>query len=155
MHENGRSQISSIQEILNNITNRLEILEQSTQIPKQPFEVFVVATEQVAAEAASTVFQNEPSFTSQSAQASLSAEASVDEASTYSFSQDIQASLGSLKSLLQRQHAPSSTTDLYFPCSSPRASAENVNLPPATLVLAALKKAAGKFNFLTCLTREH
>ncbi|TVY31773.1 putative transcriptional regulatory protein [Lachnellula subtilissima] len=136
--------LSLIQESVLEIKERLERLEKSQQAPKHSFDVCVVTAERNAASALSTTFQNEPSFLQQSAQASLSAEISAEEAKTGDSNQEIQYSLESLKSLLQGAYLPSSINDLYFPCSTARAPVEDIELPPMSLVVAALRKATVK-----------
>ncbi|KAH8762821.1 fungal-specific transcription factor domain-containing protein [Hyaloscypha finlandica] len=138
------SHLSLIQETLNEIKDRLGKLEQSQQEPKSPFEIHIVATERNASFGATAIFQNEPSFNNQSALASISAELSAEEANVTEFNMEIQSSLVSLKSRLQGQNVPSSVNNLYFPCSSSRLSTQNVELPPVSIVIAALKKAAVK-----------
>jgi hypothetical protein len=145
------SHLSLIQETLNEIKDRLGKLEQSQQEPKSPFEIHIVATERNASSGATTIFQNEPSFNNQSAQASISAELSAKEANVTEFNMEIQSSLVSLKSRLQGQNVPSSVNHLYFPCSSSRLSTQNVELPPVSIVIAALKKAAGQYPVLSQL----
>ncbi|TVY94522.1 putative transcriptional regulatory protein [Lachnellula willkommii] len=139
-----RQDLGLIQESVLEIKKRLERLEQSQQTPKHSFEVCVVTAERNAASAPCTTFQNEPSFQQQSTQASLSAEISAEEAKTGDSDQEIQYSLASLKSLLQGHNLPSSLNDLYFPCSTPRAPVEDIELPPMSLVVAALRKATVK-----------
>lgn len=139
--ENGEFRL--IQESLLDIKERLERLEQNKRRSKPFLDVCVVAAERNTPSVPITTFQNEPSFGSQSAQASLSAEISVEGTGATDFNQEIQFSLASLKSLLQVQSLPSSVTDLYFPCSSSRKPTENTDLPPLSLVVEVLKKAAG------------
>lgn len=123
------------------IKDRLEKLENVPQPHISSFEVCVVTTERNTSSELTTIFQNEPSLNNQSAQASISAELSAEEANVTNFELEIQASLKSLKSGLQGQSVPSTVNSLYFPCSSSRSPTESVQLPPMPLVLAALKKA--------------
>lgn len=141
---------SLIHQTLVEIKDRLGKIEQTQQPPKADFEVCVVTTEHNPTSRPSTAFHDEPSFSTQSAQASLSAELSAEEAKPTDFDQEIQFSLASLKSLLQGQNVPSSSNDIYFPCSGPRSSTENVDLPPMPLVLAALKKTTGNQDLKFC-----
>lgn len=138
-----KSHLGLIYESLIEIKDRLAQLEQNQQPPKLPFDVWVVTAERNPASIPSTPFQNEPSFSSQSAQASISAEISAEEAKTVDFDLEIQLSLASLKSILQGQNLPTSVNDLYFPCLTFKSPTEHVDLPPVSLVLAALRKATG------------
>jgi hypothetical protein len=146
----GDSHFSLIQESLAEIKDRLGKLEQSQEPQKLPFEVHVVSTERNASSDSGTIFQNEPSFNNQSAQASLSAELSAEESHVTDFDQEIQLSLAFLKSRLQGESLPAAANNLYFPCSSARSSTENVELPPVSIVLSALRRATGLFN---CICR--
>jgi len=137
---------SLIHESLIEIKDRLGKLEQDRQPPKPDFEVYVAAIGGNPTPRPSTAFHDEPSFSAQSAQASLSAELSAEEAKSTDFDQEIQFSLASLKSLLQGQNVPSSVNDIYFPCAGPRSTSESIDLPPMPFVLAALKKATGNQN---------
>ncbi|KAH8585442.1 fungal-specific transcription factor domain-containing protein [Bisporella sp. PMI_857] len=139
-----KTNFSAIHENLAEIKKQLAKLEQRQQSHQLPFEVCVVNTERTTELVPNTPYQNEPSFNSQSAQASLSAELSAGEANSTSINQEIQSSLASLKLLLQRQNKPSPVNDIYFPCSSTRLLTESIDLPPVSVVIAALKKATVK-----------
>jgi hypothetical protein len=136
--------LSLIRESITEIKDRLAKLERTHQPKKTPFEVYIVTTEGNASSNLSAGFQNEPSFNDQSAQASISAELSAEEANISEFDLEIQSSLASLKLRLQSQSVPSSANNLYFPCSSARPTTQNVELPPVPIVLAALRKATGQ-----------
>lgn len=141
-----RDHFSVIHESLNDIKERLAKLEEDKLASQSPFETYVVAIEPNYNLEPSSVFQNEPSFNNQSAQASLSAELSTEDASANDFDLEIQSSLTSLKSLLRGQNLSPPINDIYFPISTDRLSAKEYELPPASVVIATLKKASG-----TCL----
>jgi hypothetical protein len=136
--------LSLIHESLTDIKNRLTKIERTYQPNKSPFEVSVVTTERNASSNLSAAFQNELSFNDQSAQASISAELSAEETNISEFDLEIRSSLASLKLRLQAQSVPSSANNLYFPCSPARPTTQNVELPRMSIVLAALRKAAGQ-----------
>ncbi len=135
--------LSLIRESLTEIKDRPAKLRKTYKPSKSPFEVSIVTTERNASSNLSTAFQNEPSFNNQSAQASISAELSAEEANINEEDQEIQSSLASLNLRLQAQSIPSSANNLYFPCSSARPTTQNIGLPPVPVVPATLRKAAG------------
>ncbi|PMD39479.1 hypothetical protein L207DRAFT_529455 [Hyaloscypha variabilis F] len=138
------SHFNLIHASLTEIKERLERLEKTPKPSRHPFEIHAVATELNTPSVSSTVFQNEPSFNNQSAQASLSAEQSAEGSIITNCDQEIQSSLAFLKSRLQGQSLPPSVNSLSFPCSSPKSSSTDVELPPLPIVLAALRRASVK-----------
>jgi hypothetical protein len=142
------SHFNLIHASLTEIKERLERLEKTPKPSRHPFEIHAVATELNTPSVSSTVFQNEPSFNNQSAQASLSAEQSAEGSIITNCDQEIQSSLAFLKSRLQGQSLPPSVNSLSFPCSSPKSSSTDVELPPLPIVLAALRRASGKNCYL-------
>jgi hypothetical protein len=86
-------------------------------------------------------FQGETSFSSQSVHATLSAELTASEALGNNQSSEFSISLSSLKSLLRGQYVSSKVNDLYLPQTQISTDPE---LPPASFVIALLKRVKGK-----------
>jgi len=103
--------------------------------------------------ASESTFLGESSFDNHSAQASLTAEVSARDFHFNGTGSQIGASLKLLQSFMGKEgSSTSSSNDLSFPQATSVAPATKLELPPLSLVLAALKRASGMLSLHLCVS---